>query len=874
MQIGTINKTKAATVIAIVLLMASVTPMAMIVQPVQAQDLSGDTYDYTLAHGYKNPQSIYGIPLPAGVTPDFTQATIAHVSFTPDPIGVGQPLLVNVWISPNLQGGRAHKEYDIVFTKPDGTKDTVKIPSFLGDATSFTNYVVDQAGTWQIEFDFPGDYFPAGNYTTPIGTFAGVGVTNNFLLSTYYSPSSDGPYNFTVQSEIVYSWPPAPLPTDYWTRPINLMNREWGEISGWYPATGQYGGSDPYNNWPADTNLYMSNYGYIPYVQGPNSAHILRLRLDSYASGIIGGPLGQYSVSGSGNTPDLIYSGNCYNTLTKYYNGVATSVWVCSDLRTGEVFWEQVLPTGVSAPTWVVYQNPGPASTVAYATQSSSENIFLANIVSGRLIYRNPATGSVSQNVSISPITSGTLYKITDWPYFLSVQNLGTSVPVAERYRLLNWTVFGTVTSSVNYGNPQLQIINNITWPLSSLPSTTDFEAGYAVTTFTAETSNATGIVTNQGITVVSLTTGAVVQNFTTNIGTEHFQSGSSLCVDHGKVAVDFTDGHVYCWDCATGKKLWQSETGEWPWADFYEYGVSSYGGNYIIGTYAGILALDWNTGKVAWLYRSKSPANFESPYQGYNPFFTGVFEADGKVYGYSSEHTPSQPIPRSWGLHCVNATTGEEIWAIMGGGRPGAISDGYLTSSASDGYMYVFGRGQSATTVTASPKTIAVGDTVLIEGTVLDQSPAQPGTPCVSKDSMATHMNYLHMQQPINGIWGNETITGVPVHLLAMASDGTYTDLGTVTSNGYYGTFSKAWTPTKEDTYTIVASFAADDSYGSSSAATAVAVSTAPAVTPTPTPPEAPVDNTPLLTGILAAVVVAIIIGIVAVLLALRKRQ
>ena len=111
----------------------------------------------------------------------------------------------------------------------------------------------------------------------------------------------------------------------------------------------------------------------------------------------------------------------------------------------------------------------------------------------------------------------------------------------------------------------------------------------------------------------------------------------------------------------------------------------------------------------------------------------------------------------------------------------------------------------------------------MVIKGTVLDQSPAQPGTPCVSKDSMTTQMEYLHMQCPIDGIWGNETITGVPVTLTAIDSNGTVIDFGTTTTNGYYGTFSMAWTPPNEDTYQIIATFAGDESYGSSAAATAV---------------------------------------------------
>ena len=71
---------------------------------------------------------------------------------------------------------------------------------------------------------------------------------------------------------------------------------------------------------------------------------------------------------------------------------------------------------------------------------------------------------------------------------------------------------------------------------------------------------------------------------------------------------------------------------------------------------------------------------------------------------------------------------------------------------------------------------------------------------------------------------------------LTAIGSDGSVTDIGTVTTNGYYGTFGNAWTPPKEGVYTIMASFGGDDSYGSSSAATSVSVGPAPSVAPTTT--------------------------------------
>ncbi len=141
------------------------------------------------------------------------------------------------------------------------------------------------------------------------------------------------------------------------------------------------------------------------------------------------------------------------------------------------------------------------------------------------------------------------------------------------------------------------------------------------------------------------------------------------------------------------------------------------------------------------------------------------------------------------------------------------------------DGYQYVIGKGESETTVTAPKTSIPRGTALTIEGTVLDLSPAQPGTPCVSQESMGTQMDYLHMQMPIDSVWHNTTITGVPVTLTAMGPTGNYIDIGTVTTEGYYGTFGLSWTPTAEGTYKILATFAGDESYGSSGAATYVTV-------------------------------------------------
>src|SRR5665647_1457549 len=98
------KKLKTAIVISIILLMAFETRASM---PVTAQT---------------NLRDGGSIPLSSGVTPDVTLDTIAHLSFRPNPIGVGQGLLVNLWLEPPTHVARYFKEtFKVTMTKPDGT---------------------------------------------------------------------------------------------------------------------------------------------------------------------------------------------------------------------------------------------------------------------------------------------------------------------------------------------------------------------------------------------------------------------------------------------------------------------------------------------------------------------------------------------------------------------------------------------------------------------------------------------------------------------------------------------------------------------------------------------------------------------------------
>ena len=198
---------------------------------------------------------------------------------------------------------------------------------------------------------------------------------------------------------------------------------------------------------------------------------------------------------------------------------------------------------------------------------------------------------------------------------------------------------------------------------------------------------------------------------------------------------------------------------------------------------------------------------------------------------------------------------------------RGGSIADGVLvTGDELMGFEYGFSKGQTVTAVSASPSVTTEGSSVLIQGSVMDQSPAQPNTPAISDDYMSEWMNYLHMQQPLP-----TDAAGVEVIIDVIDSNNNYRNIGTATSD-QSGFYSLAWAPDITGKFTVIATFAGSKSYYASYAETAFVVDNAPEAPATPEYPVVP-DNTVLLYGILGGVIAAIVIGIAAVLISMRKR-
>jgi hypothetical protein len=325
-----------------------------------------------------------------------------------------------------------------------------------------------------------------------------------------------------------------------------------------------------------------------------------------------------------------------------------------------------------------------------------------------------------------------------------------------------------------------------------------------------------------------------------------------------------------YGYDIYTGKLVWgPSEAYTNAWGMYGESGdTAAYGNLYAIAFDGMIHAYNITTGKHLWDFWTGN-AGYETPY-GTWPLYAqngALSVADEKVYATAYDHSPDNPLWRGGGLYCVNATTGDLVWKILGWFWTPVIADGYLVSAnGADNRIYCFGKGQTATTVSAPDAATTMGQSVVIKGTVLDQSPGAAGTAAIADKYMTPWMEYLYMQKPMP-----TNATGITVSLDVVDSNGNYRNIGSATSDAK-GFFSFAWKPDIPGKYTVYATFAGSESYWQSYAETAFVVDEA-AATPTATPITGFATTGDLMMYVAVGVIAIIIAIAVAVVLLLRKR-
>ena len=337
---------------------------------------------------------------------------------------------------------------------------------------------------------------------------------------------------------------------------------------------------------------------------------------------------------------------------------------------------------------------------------------------------------------------------------------------------------------------------------------------------------------------------------------------GGSICIGDGMIFNHCMDRCTYAISISTGKVVWKSEPMDYPWGAFSAYNMARDNNNVIVHSWDGHLyAYDMATGKTVW--KGYYTGNTTETAMGTYAWYGKLAIADNKIYAATGQHTQPSPVARGDRLYCLNASTGGYIWSLPWQTGAGGISSGMLfQTNTYDGCLYMFGKGQTETTVTAPMTAVPAGIGILIQGTVTDESPGAPGTPAVSDASQESWVPYLYMNEPMP-----TNATGVTVFLQAMQPDGTVIDITHVTTD-IMGRYEYAWTPpTQSCTYKILATFEGSESYWSSSGQTGLLVTAAPQATAAPA---AAPDNTPMFIASTAAIIIAV--AIVGVLL-LRKR-
>jgi hypothetical protein len=197
-------------------------------------------------------------------------------------------------------------------------------------------------------------------------------------------------------------------------------------------------------------------------------------------------------------------------------------------------------------------------------------------------------------------------------------------------------------------------------------------------------------------------------------------------------------------------------------------------------------------------------------------------------------------------------------------------IADGRIVyANNQDGQIYCFGMGLSKTTVSAPQTPITLGQSMMITGTVTDNTPSgkDQGTPAISYANMDSWMGYLYQQQPFP-----TDATGVPVKLDAIDPNGNLVHLGDVTSDNT-GSYGFMWTPEIPGTFQIIATFGGSGSYSRSFAQTYAGVTDTPSATIAPTPAPASMVETYFVPSIAGLFVLIIIVLAIVLLQMFRKR-
>ncbi len=846
------------------------------------------------------PTSIMLLPTTSAHTPPWQVPTYAFMVVAPNPIGVGQQTTVAFWldkvpIGAEGQWGSRWHNMKVTVTKPDGTNET--LGSFNSDVNggASTRYTPTVAGTYKFYVEYLGQValnenpYPFGAGFVPLGL--------DYLNDTYLASSASA--TLTVQQDpISLTYTPNPLPTNYWTRPISSMNREWASISGNWLGLGA-------TNFGA-TGLYANNGNYDPYTTAPNSAHVMWTLPEAFG-GQVGGEFGssETGLYATGTAYETKFGAVILNGILYYteYPGAGNNPTGLKavNMRTGETVWERNITTPLKCGMILNFVTGDQYGGHAYLFCAPATIGFIPYPAGSNWEMYDAMTGAWILN--IANVSSGTLVEgpngeILSYTVANGMLNMWNSTKCIAAGSQKN-LYYLTYSSAEIWRPPQGATIDwnvGYQWsiPLATNISGVPIIPGLAVSKVTDDVVLTTaipgGIFTGPpggaqlGYEIdagYSASTGQLlwgpVNRTLTPFTTVVIQAGDGKYAEYSQQTMTWTG-----YDITTGEKLWTTppENSSWGYYDFSGNGAFGNGNFYTWGLGGAVYCYDATTGTLKWYWTSGN-AGIDTPYGTWplGTWWSHYIIADDKIY-VRAGHDYTPPVFKGAKLYCLNATTGDLIWDSLSfdiGSSP-AVADGYMVwFNGYDNQIYSYGKGPSKLTVTAPNVGVTTSTAITISGTITDISAGTNqnavaanfpnGLPCVSDASMSQFMETVYQQQPMP-----TNVTGVPVTINVIDSNGNFRQIGSTTSD-VSGTFALTWTPDISGDFTVIANFAGSESYYPSSAeAHFNAANLAPTAAPVATEAPSMADQY-FVPSVVAIIVVIIIVGLVLALLMLRKR-
>jgi hypothetical protein len=694
-----------------------------------------------------------------------------------------------------------------------------------------------------------------------------------------YAASDSDVIQLVVQTEPIEYFPGFPLPTEYWTRPINAQFFEWASIAG---------------NWlrPAGSYTMPPIPKYHPYNEdAPNTAHVLFTK-QYVQGGLTGGDLYnvQYEMGdayvgkflGSVIIDGVLY----YNQFQEQGGSAVEQPIVAVNLKTGEELWVRNWDNNRLAFGQVYFFDSfNYHGAFAYLWATSGSTWMCHDAFTGRWLY------------NITDVPSGwNIYgpKGEIIRYTVNI-NAGT-VSMWNSSKAVNPQTSGSVGDGS--WNPIGNVFNGtqgIQWTATIPATLTGSVAAYSLDRIFGSTSWTFPAATGPTLTswVLEVDPDSVKDGVVDIAFNKAWTVPSDVSAANWVFCdVSFEDDvfiisckenrKYYGFDLLNGNPIWDTVSEDWSELTYYDkwYGPAYGYGNFYSGRQSGVVTCyDIQSGLIKWQYNVTDKyaeilwsQNFPIEYH---------FLADGKLCLSYGEHSPINPTGRGGPMVVLDAETGEEIWTLSWfnnwwGGHV-IIGDSIMAGlNAYDGRIYSIGKGPSATTVTATPKISANGDMVLVEGTVMDISPGTEeyaltarfpnGVPAVADDNQTAWMEYVYMQYP-----RPTDAQGVEVTISVLDPNGNVYEVASATSNDK-GTYCCEFVPSVPGQYTVIATFAGSEAYCGSTADTCITVSDAPTATAEPTAAPGTMTDTYVL-GIGAASIIAIVVIGLVIILMLKKR-